>query len=93
MEGQGGTMTERTGGIRWLYRQGMLACEAGDALAAKSILLVLAAALDFDYEEAATWLFELYEELRDHVDAGRYEQARAIFERLGHAVEPPRTVR
>ncbi len=83
-----GTKLDRQGGIRWLYRQAMLACDTGDALSAKAILLVLAAALDFDYEEAAGWLFELYEELRADVDAGRFEHARQTFERLARAVEP-----
>ena len=88
MEFRSGPHTARDGGIRWLYRQGIIACDVEDAMSAKAILLVLVAALDFDYEDAATELFALYERMRKYVEAGRFARTREMFERLGSLAEP-----
>lgn len=76
-----------------LYRRGVSACLARDAAEVRRILLRLIGALNFEFEAAASRLFEIYDLCLGHVAQGRFEVPRRVFESLGrasHEADPAR---
>ena len=68
-----------------LYRRGVSACLARDATEVRRILMRLIGALNFEFEAAASRLFEIYDLCLGHVAEGRFEVPQRVLESLGRA--------
>ena len=65
-----------------LYDRGIDGCLKRDAAEVREVLLELMAALNFDYEEAATGFFRIYELSLRHVKGRRFGVPLHILRRL-----------
>jgi hypothetical protein len=74
--------TEHAARILGLCEQGIAACARADAVTVEVLLLELIAALDFDYEEAAGRLLDLYDAGLGELQAARFALALHIFQTL-----------
>lgn len=68
-----------------LLRRGIAGCRARDRRQVGRVLIELIGTLDFDYEEAATRLFEVYDDCLGRVRRRQFEVPQRILESL-HAV-------
>ena len=66
--------------ILMLYAQGMKSCQAQDNQKAVKILTELIAALNFEYNEIAGSMFDLYRYALDEVHKRNFDNAYVVFE-------------
>jgi hypothetical protein len=71
-----------------LYNRGIAGCRTRDAREVRETFVQLIGALDFEYEEAATRLFRVYENCIQCVEGQKFEVPLWILERLRAACSP-----
>ena len=76
--------------LQQLFTRGIAGCRAGDAREVKDVFVQLVGALNFDYEEAATRLFAVYEDCIRCVRTRKFEEPLRILENLHAAWVPAR---
>ena len=76
--------------LQELFTRGIAACRARDARQVKDVFVQLVGALNFDYEEAATRLFAVYEDCICCVRTRKFEEPLRILENLHAAWAPAR---
>ena len=76
--------------LQQLFTRGIAGCQARDARAVKDVFVQLVGALNFDYEEAATRLFAVYEDCIRCVRTRKFEEPLRILENLHAAWVPAR---
>lgn len=72
-----------------LVTRGIAGCQAREARQVKDVFVQLVGTLNFDYEEAATRLFTLYEDCIRSVRTRKFEEPLRILESLHAAWAPP----
>ena len=65
-----------------LFRRGIAGCRARNAQQVGQVLIELIGALNFDYEEAATRLFEVYDDCLGRVARRQFEVPQRILENM-----------
>jgi hypothetical protein len=68
-----------------LYTRGIEACRAADERRARVVLTELMDALDFEFGDAASGLFRVYEDALRHVRKARFPRALVILTALRDA--------
>jgi hypothetical protein len=76
--------------LQQLFTRGIAGCRARDARQVKDVFVQLVGALNFDYEEAATRLFAVYEDCIRCVRTRKFEEPLRILENLHAAWVPAR---
>jgi hypothetical protein len=76
--------------LQQLVTRGIAGCRARDARQVKDVFVQLVGALNFDYEEAATRLFAVYEDCIRCVRTRKFEEPLRILENLHAAWVPAR---
>jgi len=72
-----------------LYRRGIAGCREQDAGEVGQVLMQLIAALNFEYEAAASRLFEVYDDCLRRVALREFAEPQRILEGLQRACAPP----
>lgn len=72
-----------------LYRRGIAGCRERNADEVERVLMQLIAALNFDYEAAASRLFELYDACLQRVALQQFAEPQRLLEDLQRACAPP----